>query len=221
MNDCNYSQLANFECAIKEDHLVNITQQLTDITSGNIEFIIFRKDLLLISLALNIIIIEFCPQQINQWEKMVTSKTPAKAEQLADLTFKLLANCQEKEARLAEQYGLTQAEFRCLRLFGTNESSNNKQIAERMNLSPSRLTRIIDGLVIKNYMIREIDSDDRRNMKVTLSKQGIDITQKLNNAYIGIHKEILEDIDEAQHKPLITAMYHLLSALEKWLQKPE
>ncbi|OGU28224.1 MAG: hypothetical protein A2057_00345 [Ignavibacteria bacterium GWA2_35_9] len=147
------------------------------------------------------------------------TNTPAEAAQLADLTFKLLANCQEKEARLAEQHGLTQAEFRCLRLFGTEESSNNKQIAKRMNLSPSRLTRIIDGLVRKDYLIREIDSNDRRNMKVTLSKQGVLIVQQLNNAYINIHREILTDIDEVQHKPLITAMTHLLSALEKWIAK--
>lgn len=144
---------------------------------------------------------------------------PGEAVQLADLTFKLLANCQEKEARLAEQQGLTQAEFRCLRLFGTEESSNNKQIAKRMNLSPSRLTRIIDGLVRKNYLIREIDPNDRRNMKVTLSRQGILIVQQLNNAYVNIHKEILTDIDQVQHKPLITAMTHLLSALEKWIAK--
>jgi DNA-binding MarR family transcriptional regulator len=144
---------------------------------------------------------------------------PEEAVQLADLTFKLLANCQEKEARLAEQQGLTQAEFRCLRLFGTSESSNNKQIAKRMNLSPSRLTRIIDGLVRKDYLIREIDPNDRRNMKVTLSRQGILIVQQLNNAYINIHKEILTDIDNVQHKPLITAMTHLLSALEKWIAK--
>jgi DNA-binding MarR family transcriptional regulator len=144
---------------------------------------------------------------------------PVEAVQLADLTFKLLANCQEKEARLAEQQGLTQAEFRCLRLFGTEESSNNKQIAKRMNLSPSRLTRIIDGLVRKNYLIREIDPNDRRNMKVTLSRQGILIVQQLNNAYVNIHKEILTDIDQMQHKPLITAMTHLLSALEKWIAK--
>ncbi len=151
---------------------------------------------------------------------MTATKTiPAEATQLADLTFKLLANCQEKEARLAEQYGLTQAEFRCLRLFGSHQSSNNKQIAERMNLSPSRLTRIIDGLVKKNYMVREIDSDDRRNMRVTLSVQGTEIVEKLNNAYIGIHSEILDEIEGTQHKPLITAMTHLLSALEKWIAK--
>lgn len=141
------------------------------------------------------------------------------AEKLANVTFNLLANCQEKEVRLAELHGLTQAEFRCLRLFGTDESLNNKQIAERMNLSPSRLTRIIDGLVKKEYILREINPNDRRNMIVELSKKGQALVTQLNKAYINIHSEILEDIDPDQHLPLITAMNQLLTALEKWLAK--
>jgi DNA-binding MarR family transcriptional regulator len=141
------------------------------------------------------------------------------ASKLADLTFKLLANCQEKEARLAEKYGLTQSEFRCLRLFNRNDILNNKMVAERMNLSPSRLTRIIDGLVAKEYIIRQIEPSDRRNMKVELSKLGKVIVQKLNDAYVNIHSEILEDIDRSQHKPLISAMENLLVALQKWISK--
>jgi DNA-binding MarR family transcriptional regulator len=148
-------------------------------------------------------------------EKVLTSN----ANQLADLTFKLLENCQEKEVHLAEKYGLTQAEFRCLRHFGIEGSYNNKSVAERMKLSPSRLTRIIDGLVQKNYMIRVIDSKDRRNMKVSLSKKGLQIVQKLNTAYVDIHREILQDIDKKQHTPLLSAMTSLLSALEKWIAK--
>ncbi len=149
---------------------------------------------------------------------MVTNST---AERLANLTFNLLANCQEKEVRLAEVHNLTQAEFRCLRLFGKDENLNNKNIAERMNLSPSRLTRIIDGLVEKEYINREIDPTDRRNMRVSLSRKGKQLVRQLNKAYVNIHNEILEDIDVSQHKPLITAMDHLLTALEKWLKKPE
>jgi DNA-binding MarR family transcriptional regulator len=143
------------------------------------------------------------------------------AERLANLTFSLLAGCQEKEAWLAEQHGLFQAEFKCLRLFGTNEGLNNTEISERMNLSPSRLTRIIDGLVQKGYMQRAIDPSDRRNMIVTLSRRGKILTNKLNRAFVDVHQEILQDINVSQHEPLITAMEHLHSAIEKWLQKPD
>jgi len=143
------------------------------------------------------------------------------AERLANLTFSLLAGCQEKEAWLAEQHGLFQAEFKCLRLFGSDESLNNTQISKRMNLSPSRLTRIIDGLVKKGYMQRAIDPNDRRNMIVTLSRRGKILTNKLNRAFVEVHEEILQDIDVSQHEPLINAMENLHLAIEKWLQKPE
>jgi DNA-binding MarR family transcriptional regulator len=90
-----------------------------------------------------------------------------------------------------------------------------------MNLSPSRLTRIIDGLVEKEYILREIDPEDRRNMRVMLSKRGRQLVNQLNKAYVQIHSEILQDIEISQHEPLIVAMQHLLEALENWLKKPE
>jgi len=150
-----------------------------------------------------------------------TMSTNQNAERLADLTFSLLQRCQEKEARLAEEHGLFHAEFRCLRLMGPEGSLNNKDIAERMNLSPSRITRIMDGLVKKGYMQREINKGDRRNMKISLSRRGKILTNKLNKAFVDLHSEILQDIDVAQHEPLITAMEHLHLAIEKWLQKPK
>jgi DNA-binding MarR family transcriptional regulator len=141
------------------------------------------------------------------------------AAHLANLTFALLTTCQQKESIFAQQYGLTQAEFRCLKLFEKKEVVNNKTIAKRMGLSASRLTRIIDGLVAKGYTKREINPSDRRNMDVDLSKKGQLLVQKLDNAYINIHKELLEEIEDSQHKPLIFAMTNLLSAMEKWLTK--
>ena len=141
------------------------------------------------------------------------------ASKLANLTFTLLATCQQKENLVAEQYGLTQAEFRCLKLFDKKEVINNKTIAKRMGLSASRLTRIIDGLVAKGYTEREINPSDRRNMDVNLSKKGSQLVQKLDHAYINVHKELLENIEDTQHKPLIHAMTNLLEAMEKWLAK--
>jgi len=141
------------------------------------------------------------------------------ARNLADLTFKLLGSCHEKEERLAKSHDLTQAEFRCLRSMHEGEVINNREIASRLQLSASRLTRIIDGLVQKGFVVREIDSQDRRNMRLYLSKRGVEFVKKMNYDYTQIHKEILENIKNEQHYPLVEAMKNLLSALEKWLAK--
>ena len=143
------------------------------------------------------------------------------AEQLGNLTFCLLARCQEKEIWLAEKYGLNQSEFRCLRLLKSDEKLSNRQIAKRMKLSESRLSRIIDSLVRKGYIKREIDKKDRRYIKITLFRRGKILTNKLNEAYIDIHYKILQEIDISKHKTLIRAIENLQSATEKWLQKPK
>ena len=151
---------------------------------------------------------------------MKTKNVNKNAEKLGNLTFNLLARCQAKEAHLAEQNSLLEAELKCLRLLGSEESHNNKYISERMNLSPSRLTRIIDGLVRKGYVNREIDKEDRRNMKISLTSIGENLANEINKAFIDIHKDILEEIDISQHESLLTTMGNLQSAVEKWLQKP-
>ena len=143
------------------------------------------------------------------------------AVQLAELTFNLLEGCHEKELRMAGKHGLTLAVFRCLRIFSLTEKSSNKEIAERMNLSPSRLSRVLDGLVKKGYMTRRIDAEDRRNMQVSLSKKGVQVVENLNIDYTRIHEEILANIDQSQHKNLIRGMSQLLSALNQWMGQIE
>jgi DNA-binding MarR family transcriptional regulator len=143
------------------------------------------------------------------------------AELLGNLIFEILPICKKKETELADEHGLFQAEFKCLRLFEVDGNMNNKEIAKRMRLSPSRLTRVMDGLVKKGYMKRKIDNSDRRNMKLSLSRRGKNLTNKLNKALVDIHSEILQDIDVSQHESLITNMEHLHLAVEKWLQKPK
>ena len=151
---------------------------------------------------------------------MKTQSVNKNAEMLGNLTFNLLVRCQQKEAHLAEQHGLLEAEFKCVRLLGSGESFIVKGIAERMNLTPSRLTRIIDGLVKKGYVQRAIDKEDRRNMKITLLGKGENLANKINKTFIDIHKEILKEIDNSQHESLLITMGNFQSAIEKWLQKP-
>jgi len=142
-----------------------------------------------------------------------------KAELLGNLIFRIIPICEEKETNIADKHGLLQAELKCLRLIGEDESLNNKEISERMNLSPSRLTRIMDGLVKKGHIIREINKSDRRHMKLSLSRKGKSLTNKLNDEFIDVHAQILKNINVSKQESLINTMGQLNTAVEKWLQK--
>jgi len=141
------------------------------------------------------------------------------AKLLAKITFQLLARYQEHNTRMANESGLTESEFRCLRLFGSDKGLSNQKIAARMNLSESRLTRIIDGLVAKRFMTREFDRKDWRRLNITLSRKGKSFAHKLDKLNDDIHFKILNDIKISQHKPLINVMENLYSATEQWLKK--
>ena len=138
---------------------------------------------------------------------------------VGDITFQLLTSCQEKEERFAKRLQISRPEFRCLRCFRSDRQLNIKEIIERMHLSGSRLTRILDELERKGYIIRAFDPKDRRSSTVTLTNKGLELVQKIEKNYIEIHEEILKGVPEEMHEPLIKGMIRLASSLNSWLKK--
>lgn len=139
------------------------------------------------------------------------------AERFAEVTKSLLHNCTEKEILLAKKHGLNEAELKCINHFNSNESINNTEIAKRMDLSPSRLTRIIDGLVEKGIMNRELNRQDRRNMVISFTDKGKKLMDDIQKSYVDVHKDILNNIDSNLHETLVIALEKLLVAIEQWL----
>jgi len=141
------------------------------------------------------------------------------AKYLASLTVRLVTGYQDNYIRLAMERGLTESEFRCLRLIGFEKGLSNKKIAERMSLSQSRLTRIVDGLCEKGYMTRESNPKDFRALNLTLSRKANSFVKKLDKNNIDLHYTILNKTNITQQKALIAAMEKLCSETEKWLRK--
>ena len=141
------------------------------------------------------------------------------AKYLASLTVRLVTGYQENYSRLAMERGLTESEFKCLRLIGFEKGLSNKKIAERMSLSQSRLTRIIDGLCEKGYMTREANPKDFRALNLTLSRKANSFVKKLDKNNIDLHYTILNNTSVPQQKALVAAMEKLYSETKKWLRK--
>lgn len=149
----------------------------------------------------------------------MTQETKSNAAKLAEIAFTLLGDCAKKEVQFAKRFGLTTAEFHCLRFITSGEVITNKDLADRLNLSAGRLSRIINGLVEKNYVTRNPDPNNRRSLHVSLSQKGEEMVTQFKEAYVSIHEEILSDIDPSIHKELINGMTHLLTALRNWINK--
>ena len=140
------------------------------------------------------------------------------AERLADLTFELLDRCHEKQEIIAGKVGLTVAEFKVMRAFRGDAQLTGQELSSRVQLSGSRMTRILDGLVEKQIVRREIGTKDRRTMDISLTEKGQQITQKLQQSYVGAHVDIMNFLPDNTGESVILAMEKLRDAMKSWTE---
>jgi DNA-binding MarR family transcriptional regulator len=148
---------------------------------------------------------------------MTTNKN-ALAEHMADLTYELLENCQIKIERTAHKLKLTIAEFKLLRSIQNDEKLSAGELARRLGLSSSRITRIIDGLVQKNMVRKDVGGRDRRVVDIQLTPFGIETRDQLKEMYISVHEDILSILPSDASESVIAAMEKLRRATQEWIK---
>ncbi len=148
---------------------------------------------------------------------MVTNRNEL-AEQMADLTYELLENCQLKIEHTAHKLNLTVAEFKLLRSIKDDEMLSAGSLAKRMELSSSRITRIIDGLVKKGLVTKEADGRDRRIVEIHLTTDGVNTRDQLKAMYIDVHQDIINLLPSDAGESVMNAMEKLRKATQEWIK---
>ncbi|MFZ5518837.1 MAG: MarR family winged helix-turn-helix transcriptional regulator [Candidatus Zhuqueibacterota bacterium] len=136
---------------------------------------------------------------------------------LAEVISRLFVNCNEKENRHVAKYGVSIVEFRCLRTLYEHESLTVNHLAQKMSLTSSRVTRIVDGLVRKKLVNRDIGETDRRVYNLSLTGAGMDLSKKLIRDYQKIHEQIMQNIPAEYQKSMIQVLEQLNHAVQNWL----
>lgn len=141
------------------------------------------------------------------------------AEQMADLTYELLENCQIKIERTAHKLNLTVAEFKLLRSIRDDEMLSAGELARRLTLSSSRITRIIDGLVKKGIVKKEVGGKDRRVVEIQLTPGGKETRDQLKAMYVNVHQDIISRLPSDAGESVVLAMEKLREATEEWIKE--
>ena len=154
-----------------------------------------------------------------KFKTMPDQKNKPYSVELAEITSLLFANCNEKENRHATKYGVSIVETRCVRTLHEKKQLTVNQLAQEMSLTSSRVTRIIDGLVAKEMVVRESGEKDRRVYNLSLTSEGEKLANNLNQDHIKIHEEIINNVPEKYHHLMIEILKQLNKAVESWLEK--
>lgn len=140
------------------------------------------------------------------------------AQNISTLTFEMEKVCRTKEVLFCDSINITPVEFRCLRYLLNSSFALAKDLAQNMDLTPSRVTNLLNSLEKKGYVIREISSKDRRVININLTQVGQSFAEDIQSKYVKFHENILLTIeDETQLKEMLCSLKSFQQILENFL----
>jgi DNA-binding MarR family transcriptional regulator len=112
------------------------------------------------------------------------------------------------------ELGLTMTQLRVLFLLWADDGASAGVLAERLNVTPSTLTRIVDRLVRQRLVRRDADDDDRRLVRHRLSDSGADTVRELERGGRARMNEVMDRLSPAQLERLVLALDDFAAALD-------
>ena len=99
---------------------------------------------------------------------------------IIDLVIALKHSCLVKEDSIREEFSLSPAEYRGILSINQGEAVKGIELSEKMGLSVSRGSRVIEKLTKKGYLKRTGNSNDRRCLTIALADKGLKVKNKID-----------------------------------------
>jgi len=110
--------------------------------------------------------------------------------------------------------GLTMTQVRVLSTLQMQDGLAAGELAERLNVRPSTVTRIVDRLVQNKLVARDVDESDRRLVRHRLTKKGASVFRELQSMGRERVSRVFERLDDEQVKRVVEALRDLNEAVE-------
>jgi DNA-binding MarR family transcriptional regulator len=121
-------------------------------------------------------------------------------EKLIDMIEKLKSRCIKNELLIMEEAKLSPAEYNGISALDPEERVCGNTLSLKMNLSPSRASRVIDKLVRNGYLIREGDASDRRRCTISLAEKGILVKKRIEEIREDCEKRVITNLTDREMK---------------------
>ncbi|WP_281164262.1 MarR family winged helix-turn-helix transcriptional regulator [Liquorilactobacillus sicerae] len=116
---------------------------------------------------------------------------------------------EEKELKKSQFNDLSIKEMHAINAITMYEHKTVSQVAKELHLTPGTLTATIDRLTKKNYVTRIRSNDDRRVIRLGLTKKG----RLMFRAHAAFHRmmvrNFLKDLDQDEIKTIEKALRNL------------
>ena len=130
---------------------------------------------------------------------------------LYEILTELRKECVASEEKIRRSLDLSEAEYNGLLCLKKDEKITCQEFSERMGLSVSRGSRVIDKLFAKSYIGRMDCSEDRRCKHVEITKSGLDIQQKIDKHRQDCEQKLAADYSKQKLEMLKKELRRLMT----------
>jgi len=137
----------------------------------------------------------------------------AAPRRLVDYVMDLKIRCRFEE-EIGAKCGLAPREVSCLCVLYPGERVSAGELARRMGLSPSRVSRIITSLRGRGTLEEGFDDSDRRAVAIRLTPAGEQLLKKIERKKDECETRLTGALDRAQRQAVRRGLSALSLALE-------
>ena len=112
------------------------------------------------------------------------------ASKMQTLIDEMVKCCDERKFYENQKFGLPFAEIKCLLLFRGERYLTVKDLAQKLDVAKSRVTKLVNGLLEKGMVERFDDPQDSRVKLISLTTNGRKKVQQVED----FHKTVFQDI---------------------------
>ncbi len=148
---------------------------------------------------------------------MVTSQSNSLvfATSLQRQLYRLVRTYELCDQACLAQNGVTASQGYTLLSLPKEGTLSMNDLSEAMGLAGSTMTRYVDELVRKGFVQRKSDAEDRRVVRVELTKQGDKVRSILEGALQDFYRQVQDEIPPDERDGLLRALELVSQAIAK------
>src|SRR5512133_687208 len=120
-----------------------------------------------------------------------------KTSEVLDLVYEMKKKCAAIDYQLMEHLHLSQSELLFFSALDQCTGISSPELAKNMGLSASRISRVIEKLVVDGYLDRNIDKTDRRAITLCLTDEGKRIRSEIDKSRQECETRLLNVLPES------------------------
>ena len=127
--------------------------------------------------------------------QVLTTQTSSSVDAFARLLRAHAALTRELNARLLADHGLSITDYQCLLTLAHTEDGSMRRVdlAEQLMLTPSGVTRLLDGLERDGWVKKGSCSSDARVTYAVLTEEGRERLESAGRSHVAQVRELIED----------------------------